>query len=248
MSKIQSQVSADTNDGSAGTVATQAFASAFTAGNLVWGHVIWSGGTVTLNSVSDGTNSYTIDQTTGPDANAQMCATFHKENVAATGASPVLTATFSVATTFRRIRGEERSGIVSTSALDKKAAQFSATFGTGTDAVTSGSQTTVSDGDQIVGVAYDSSTATLPSVGTGFSNTDGVTFIAGDCFRTEDKVQSSHGAVAATFTTTAGTDPIHVHMLALVSSGGGGGGGTGLAESEWHPMEPQTEAKTVSVW
>jgi len=214
MAKVQSRISADTNDGSATTVATQTFGASFTAGNAVWGHVSWIGLAANLTGVSDGTNTYTIQQTTGPDGNSINCATFYKENVAAV-ASPVITATFSVGQTFRRIRGEERSGIITASALNKFAAQFSATFGTGADAVTSGAQTTTVDGCQVVGVAYDDTAATIPSVGTNYASTDTATFAAGDAFRTEDRTQATQGSIAATFTTTGGTDNIHAHMLAF---------------------------------
>lgn len=228
MSKVQSAISADTNDGGANSVATQAFGANFTANNFVWGHVSWlvSSGPTDLtdpgSSISDGTNSYTVDQITGPDVNGICCATFHKEN-AASVVTPVITVTFATGhnPTFRRVRGEERSGVATTSAVHKKAAQFSATFGTGTDAATSGAQVTTIDGCQVVGVGYDDSAANIPTVGTGYASTDSATFAAGDAFRTEDRTQATQGSIAATFTLVAGTDITHVHMLALAPSAAG---------------------------
>jgi hypothetical protein len=220
VTKVQSAVSADTNDGSAGTVVTQNLASAITAGNAGWGHVSWQQGGASVSNVSDGTNTYPIIQTTGPDANNIMCSTFFKENLAATGAAPHLTATFAAASLFRRIHFEEWSGVATASGLNKNAAQESATFGTGTDAVTSGAQTTTA-ACEVVGVAYDSSSATVPSTGTGFAVGDTTSFAAGDVFRTENLAQGAPGSVAATFTTAAGTDQIHVHMLAMAPTAGG---------------------------
>lgn len=228
MAKVQSATSADTNDGAAHTVATATFGASFTAGNCVWGHVSWLvvNGTTDLTNagagVSDGTNTYTVDQISGQDVNAICCATFHKENVSAVS-SPVITVTFAtgISPTFRRVRGEERSNVATASALNKKTAQFSTTFGTGTDAVTSGAAITTVDGCQVVGVAYDSTSATIPSVGTNYASTDTATFAAGDAFRTEDQTQANQGSIAATFTTTAGTDNIHAHMLAFAPPAGG---------------------------
>jgi len=60
-------------------------------------------------------------------------------------------------------------------------------------------------------------------VGTGFTSRFPGTGGAGDANRVEDRVQSTQGSVAATFTTTAGTDAIGVAMLAFAPSGGGGG-------------------------
>lgn len=225
MAKVQSQVSADTNDAVANSVSTQTFGASFTAGNCVWGHATWRSGDVAPSSVDDnGGNIYTVDQTTGPDANGIMCTTFHKENIVAV-ASPVVTVHWTNATNdFRRVHAEERNGIATTSALNKKAAQFSTTFGTGTDAVTSGAQTTTVDGCQVVGVAHDISTPTIAGVGTGYASTDSNTFSAGDAYRAEDRTQAVQGSIAATFTTGAGTDDFHVHMLAFAPAVGGGGG------------------------
>lgn len=252
MSKVQSAVSADTNDAAANSVSTQAFAAPFTAGNCVWGHVSWLAGDTAPSSIDDGTNTYTIDQTTGADANGIFCTTFHKEGIAAAGANPVVTAHWATAgNTFRRIRAEERNGIVTTSALNKKAAQFSGAFGILPDAVTSGAQVTTVDGCQVVGVGYDDSTATILTVGTGYASTDSATFGAGDAFRTEDRTQAVQGSIAATFTTPNGTDIIHDHMLAFAPAAGGGGGGgngTALEESGYFPAEPQTNPLVVSSW
>ena len=220
MSKVQSAVSADTNDLSGATVVTQNLGSAITAGNAGWGHVSWQQGGTSVTNVSDGTNTYPVIQTTGPDANSIFCATFFAGNLSATGATPHLTATFNVSSLFRRIHFEEWSGVATSSSLNKNAAQESATFGTGTDAVTSGAQTTTA-ACQVVGVAYDSSTTTVPSVGTGFTLGDSSSFSAGDNFRTENLTQGASGSTAATYTTTAGTDQIHVHMLAMAPGAAG---------------------------
>lgn len=227
MAKVQSAISPDTNDGAANTVATPTLGASLTAGNLGWGHFTWLGSLADFtnpgSSISDGTNIYTLDQTTGPDGNAVCMATFHKENLAAV-VNPVITVTFSTGATpsFRRVRFEERSGVATTSALNKKAAQFSTTFGTAVDAMTSGAQVTTVDGCQVVGVGMDDTAATIPSVGTGYTSTDTATYAAGDASRTEDQVQATQGSIAATFTTTGGTDNNHAHMLAFAPVVAGG--------------------------
>lgn len=67
-----------------------------------------------------------------------------------------------------------------------------------------------------------------------------------------------HHASVGAFQIAASTGPhnmtgsyageIDVAAAAIISFQEAGGGGTALAESEWHPTEPQTNPLTVSVW
>jgi hypothetical protein len=216
---VQSQKSTDTNDAAAGSVATATFLASLTAGNAIVGHVAWSPGDLAVSTISDGVNTYVIDQTTGGDINGVRVTTFHKVGISAV-ATPVLTATWAgAANSVRRIHAEEWSGISSTATdPNAKAAQFAnGTFGTGVDACTSGAAITTGNGCFIYGVFVDTTSVTAPTVGTGFTVQDSASFIAGDNYRTENETQSAQGSVTATYTSTTGAvDAIHVHMLALV--------------------------------
>ena len=228
MPSVQIVTCPDTNDGSAGTVASSTGAT-LTAGNFVACWVMWAdSGSVTVSGVTDGTNALAaITTKTGPDANGQSVQLWGKQNVTAV-ASPVFTATFSVASTFRRIIWNERSSIAASSAVNDSKQNTSSTFGTGTNAVTStnGAGTSVAN-CEIVALGYDSTSATSMTAGTApntYTKRNTTTRSAGDSYDLEDGVQAAAGANdAGTFTTTAGTDAIHVHMVALaplIAAGG----------------------------
>ncbi len=221
MALVQVTKSADSNDGFATTVATAAFGSSSTAGNTITGHISWlNGGTITCTSVSDGvTGGALYDQTT--DGSDIRMMTYVIQNITAGGPRTV-TATFSGNCAYRRISAQEWSGVATTGQPNKHVMVNSTSFGTGTNAVTSGAQTTTVDGCTIVGFAYDSTAANTPSVGTGFTSADSASYGAGDTFRVEYKTQATQGSVAATFTTSAGTDSIFAGMLALENSSSSG--------------------------
>lgn len=217
---VQITKSADTNDGTAATVATAAFASASTAGNTIVGHVTWQQTLGALTSVTDGTNTYSIvDSTVVSVGDNINMATFVAQNIAG-GGTLTITANFTNTPAFRRITASEISGVLTTGQPNAHKINASATFGTGTDAVTSTSATTTADGCYIYGAAYDESANTIPSAGTSFTSRDTATFTAGDAWRVEDRVQSSQGSIAATFTITGGTQSLGVAMVALAPSAG----------------------------
>lgn len=91
----------------------------------------------------------------------------------------------------------EYSGVATSSALDKTAANNQANPGTAADAVTTGNVTTTTDGQLIFGFAaqYDPVGSTT-AAGTGFTERQDP---FGDS-PTEDRIQTSAGAIAATFT------------------------------------------------
>ncbi len=214
MALVQVTKSADTNDGTSTTVATAAFVSTATAGNTITGHISWQGATATA-TVTDGVTSGTVYDTVTIDTpNGIRMASYVIQNITA-GGPRTITATFSVGSQYRRISAQEWSGVATTGQPNKHILGSSSAFGTGTDAVTSGTQTTTVNGCTIVGFAYNDSTATTPSIGTGFTNADSAALGAGDAYRVEYKTQSTAGSVAATFTTSAGTDLHGVAMLAL---------------------------------
>jgi hypothetical protein len=224
VSHVQTAHSPDTNDGAATTV-TVTMGSAFTATNALAVKVTWQSPSVNdLTSVTDTSNTYTIiDRITVDAPNTIRMATAVAQNIAA-GGPRTITANFSTSALFRRISCSEYDTVATTGQPNAHQINASAAFGTGTDAVTSNTGTTTVDGCTIWGAAYDDTSATIPSVGTSFTSRFSGTGAAGDANRIEDRVQSTQGAVAATFTTTAGTDSIGVAMLAFAPASGGGGG------------------------
>lgn len=221
---VQSTQSPDTNDPATTSVVTAAFGAALTAGNCVVGHVSFQNAGLSgteLTTVTDSAgNSYTIIDRQEIAGTGLYLASFLKANIAA-GSGVTVTANFSVGVAFRRISAQEFSSQATAGQPNQHKINSSATFGTGTDAVTSTTAVTTAT-CTIWGVAYDDSTATIPSAGTGFTSAATGTFGAGDAFRVEYKTGVAAGTVAATFTTTAGTDAIGVAMLALEETGGGG--------------------------
>ncbi len=222
MTLVQSVKSPDSNDGDSTTVTVTAATTS--SGNCCVGHVSWAGSSVNdLSTVSDGTNSYTIiDRIQLSGASGIYLATFIKANI--TGVTtPTITATFGAVRSYRRISFSEFSGIATTGQPNGNAINTSSSFGTGANAVTSGTDTTTAT-CTIWGVAYDVSSATIPSVGSSFTSADSASYGAGDAFRIEYGTGVASGSRAATFTTTAATDDIAAAMLAIEESGGTGGG------------------------
>lgn len=143
------------------------------------------------------------------------------------GTKITVTAAFSAGAGNQTLILTEGSGLDAACATDGSS-YANTTFGTGTDAFSPGSITTTADGDWIYGAIADSNgNATAFSAGTGFTRRESYTFDGGGRFAaSEDAVQTTHGAIAATFTNTvAGAIGIQVG-IAFKASGGGGGGCT----------------------
>ncbi len=218
MALVQVTKSADTNDGSAATVATAAFSANTTVGNTITGHVSWQGtSTGDLTSVTGQGTATIVDRILVDSVGNIFMATYVLQNITG-GATTAMTANFSPNATFRRISAQEFSNIDTGTQPNAHEINASATFGTGTDAVTSAvtsGQTTTAT-CTLWGAAYDDTTATIPSVGTGFTSADSMTLVAGDAFRIEYKLADASGSgKKSTFTTTAGTDKIGVGFIAL---------------------------------
>lgn len=143
------------------------------------------------------------DLVTAPGSD-QRCAWYYAENCK--GGATTFTATFSAGTRFRAIYVGEYSGIATTSSFLNGARAENASPGTGTDAVTSGNANATSQPALVWGFALDIFTGATPSAGTGFTARTGV-WSTNTCLgRPEDKRVTATGNVAATFTTTVGTD------------------------------------------
>lgn len=170
-------------------------------GNAVIVYVWFSnGGTTTISD--DKSNSYTL-----VDTNSVVSVrSFYLTNI--TNAPITVTVTFGTtqtgSNTVASIMIDEFSGIATSSPLDGHTINRVTFPGTGTDAVTSGSITTTTNGDLIWGAVIDELSITnAAAAGTGF--TLGTQNAAGTNGRgaTEYLIQGTAGSIAATFTQTA---------------------------------------------
>ena len=195
---------------SSGVTAT-ATLSALTAGNTVIGCVVHGSGNA-LNTVSDGTNSYTI--LTGSAFAGYQEDLFYKENVS--GGPTVITATLASGSQIN-IVADEFSG-VSTSAATDGSAFGTVNFVSGTNSFTSGnlSPTPTHNGDLIYGCASTLSGANL-SAGTSAAFTLAVNDTTHHAF-SEYIIQTTAASIAATFTPTT-TDYGWIDGVALQAAG-----------------------------
>lgn len=187
----------------AGSTVPVTLGATVTSGNFICGIVTWDniGGTPTLTSVTDDkSNTYNISSTLSDAPNGQGSAIFWLGNI--TNGPITITANLSgSAGGSRCIIATEFSG--GFAAADPKdlapVGQFQTTPGTTTDAVTSGSMTTLTSGDMIYGASCNTSGATNATAGSSFTlltdQTSAVVFM-----NAETLTQAAAGAVAATFT------------------------------------------------
>jgi hypothetical protein len=194
------------HNSSAGSVSslTATFGANTTAGNCVVGIVQWGATTNNLTQVNDGVNIYTILDTV-LNNDGSSASSFIGANIV--GGTTVINCTFSPATGNIVIITDEYSGGATAGQPDQHTGRFQARPGTGTDAISSGNVTTTVNGDLIYGGAFDiSGSGTTFTAGTGsvIRTTDSGLSRTG---ASDDKVQSTAGSVAATFTgNQAGAD------------------------------------------
>lgn len=189
-----------TNDASATTLPVT-FTSNVAAGNLIVVAVHWGvTASEALTSVTDGLgNTYTEIgncrrfDASGGDGTGFEITMYYAKNIA--GGACTVTANYPAARSFRRIFVMEGSGLDTAAPLDQSTGQAQAAPGTGANAVTSGSVTTVANGEWIVGTTTSDTGANTPSGGTGFTRREAVGFGA-----IEEQVQAVAGSIAATFT------------------------------------------------
>lgn len=199
-----------------GTTVSITFDSNVTAGNLI-PVALYTDGDLTLDSVADNLgNTYTAVLTkVGGTSGAPFAWSLYAKNI--NGGACTITATFS-GSGFHEIFAHEVSGADTSAPLDKSASNEQNSPGTGPNAVTSTAVTTTADGEYIFGFATGTQNNTV-STGTGF--TGRLTAFATSC--TEDKIQTSAGSIAATF--TLGTDMPTISIIMTFKAAGGGGGG-----------------------
>jgi hypothetical protein len=197
-----------------GTTNTCHFASSVTAGHTIVGGGFYSGTSITVTSITDNcntgatSNTYTIVDTL-INGTTIWTNTFWA-TVGATTASCTVTMTFNTSVAGAKMAIHDVSGITATTPVDVHAIANQSAPGTGTNAVTSGSVTTGSSGDYIFGFTSDVSNNPTCTAGTGYTIRE-----TGSSLCSEDQVQSSAGAIAATFTQVSATDNFATAIVAF---------------------------------
>jgi hypothetical protein len=208
---VQSGYAVDDSGGTSTTISVTL--SGVAAGSAIVAYVGWSDSGAVTASVSDGT-AYTaaadgkIRQTT----DGQSDQIFYLPNAGA--GSHTITATFSSARAFTRIRAIEVSGIQSSAIEDKAAGQQQGTLGTTTDSISSGATAATTNADDFVlGFTQDTSN-TDPGSGTMAAGTGYTLFGTNQILSLESKSVSATGAQTATFTDTKNSNRV-THVLVL---------------------------------
>jgi hypothetical protein len=130
-------------------------------------------------------------------------------------APTTITATVGTASAFSTILVDEYKNIATTSCLDQHAVHFQPNaVPTTANGITSGSQTTTSNGDLIYGSTVDVIGNGTINSGTGFTARQNIA----SAFMTEDEIQATAGSTAATFTASASSDAFITALLALKHS------------------------------
>lgn len=171
-----------------------AFTSNVTAGSVICGFVFWNSATITLNSVGDGTRTFTLLDNPTTLSSAVRAAMFYYENHP--GGATTVTATFSASVGNSTIFIHEATGLLTSGSLDQHVLNAQTAPGTGGDAVTSTSVTTTGNNEYCAGFTVERSGGGALTAGTGWTQRESGTNI----FMSEDQVQTSAGPIAATFT------------------------------------------------
>ena len=194
-----------------GTAVSAVMGSNVTAASSVVAAIGWYSGTITLTSVTICGTTATLYH--NPTTNFLRMALAKVDNVSS-GACTV-TANFS-ASALAFVTAHEVSGTNTTNSNDGNAANTQAAPGTGTDAVTSTSITTTTNGAYIFGASMGTNVGSAINAGTGFTLREQ----AAAGFTTEDLVQTSAGSIAATFTNTNAGEYNISMVMALKEAGG----------------------------
>lgn len=206
----------------AGTSFSFAFSGTVTSGNMVAGRIEWPTGVPSdLTSVTDDKgNTYSL-AAPGNDGTNWAVRGFWLANI--TNTPKTLTATFANTQTGSQVTmtADEYSGGGTAAAIDKAVTNVQTNPGTSANAVTSGSVTTANAGELIYGVSGSSlHTSPVYSAGSGF------TIREQDSSKnpgSEDQVQASAGAIAATFTDNTASDTSITTVMTFSPTVAGGG-------------------------
>lgn len=180
-----------------GTTIALAFGSNVTAGSMLCAHIYANHG---ISGVADSRSQTYTSAVNVTDGATYSLATYYFLNT--TGGACTVTVTFAGAVTYASLQVAEYSGVATSSALDQVASNSQTDPGTATDAITSSNVTTSTDGQLILGWT----SALVVGAGTVSAGTNytGRINVFGDTIF-EDRVQTSAGLTAATFTTNHAT-------------------------------------------
>lgn len=207
------------------TVASMAITAgtSISAGDLIWVYFNW-GDSATDFTVADSLGNTAYQNTSakvGPDSNFQFSKMMYI--ISAFSGTPVVTVTPTGGTAaFCTMRAGGATGINATP-LDQGTGQAQASPGTGTDAVTSGSVTTTTNGQFVVACTVNSTEAS-PGAGTISPGTGFTTLTSNPLpgiHRGEYMIQGGAGSVAGTFTHDVNT--VQITTVATFKAAGGGG-------------------------
>jgi hypothetical protein len=185
-------------------------------GSVICGYVWWSDTTTNMTGITDsqGNTVTVLDNPTTDTVN--RAAMFYIQN--ASSGVHTLTASFSTGPSEQQIYVEERTGLLTSGVLDQHVMNGQGSEGPGTDDLTSTAKTTVASGEDIVGITK-AQFASTPTPSTGF--TQRFNAAGSGNLTAEDKVQSSSGSIAATFS-AGDNDNWITGMMTFKASGGGG--------------------------
>ncbi len=206
------------------------------SGNAVVGSfsIDSSGGGDIVSVTDDKGNTYTVVDNVNDATNVQRFCSFVLGNITN---GPATITVGSTSKSFRTVTWEEISGVAALSdPRDGHGGQLQTAPGTSSNGVTSGSVTTTVNGDLIWGATCNSSDGTVPSVGSGFAagtgDSDGAIIV------TENRTQTTAGAVAATFTAASNVHFITLVMALKAADGGG-------AEQHFHKAPRSAEYRLL---
>jgi hypothetical protein len=193
--------SASANDHYATASASARLTANVTANNAIAVFCGWTGVTQTLVSVTDTQgNSYTVvdNPTSGSYGRAAMAYA-----IARASAADTVSCNFSAAGIGKSIIVHEIGGVNPSVPLDGHKMAVRTSPGTGANAVTSTNITTTTSGDYVVGFTFNSSSNGADwNAGTGYVRRQDLR-TASYAMASEDRIQTTAGAIAATFTATA---------------------------------------------
>lgn len=197
---------------------TVAPSPAYTAGDAGVLFIWWDSTTITISTVSDGVNTWTLigsPQTGG----GWSCQAAYAMNLAA--GTPTITVTFSAATANKQLVLHEASGVATTSALD--GSKYAYIQANGVDAITTGVFTTTADGNYIAAaVISPNQNQMINASGTGYT-TAATQDDHAQTLRSEYQIQgTASSSTVGTFSTSGLSDGL-VMAVALKAAGGGGG-------------------------
>lgn len=180
-----------------GTTIALAYGSNVTAGSLL---TCWVYANHGVSGVADSLTQTFSSAVSVTDGATYTLANYYFLNTA--GGADTVTVTFAGTVTYASLQCAEYSGVATSAALDQATSNSQTDPGTATDAITSGNVTTTTNGQLILGwtsaLAVGAGTVSAGTSYTGRQNVFGDTLF-------EDRVQTTAGSIAATFTTNHAT-------------------------------------------